>query len=216
MLLAVAIVAATAPCIGHLAPIYIYGPITSDLNILSVGSPIGPDGRKGTYNESEWAALIAQMSSPAVLDTALADPRIARLSLFQGLGDPRAALSSKFQISVAISGAETESQTALNVLLLHVGSVTAVQDIADALASAIAAKGPAGVAVVGRPMSIMILPIGEVPWYRDWRLYTIGAVTLAALLALLVLHSKPKFRINWCQFFFCSAKKELTPIASLC
>jgi hypothetical protein len=100
MMVAVAIAAGMAAYISSMEPTYIYGPRISEIIMLDVVSPIGPEGRKGTYTESEWSALIAQMSSAAVLDAALADPRIARLSLFRGVADPRSALSAMFQISV--------------------------------------------------------------------------------------------------------------------
>jgi hypothetical protein len=188
MLVAVAFVSGTVAFIGPITPMSIYGPITTDLIMLSVASPIMPDGRRGTYTKSEWAALISQMSSPAVLDAALADPRIARLPRFHGLAAPRAGLSGTFRMSVSFSEAETDSHTAINGVLLHVNSTTAVHDIADALADAIAAKGPAGVTVVGRPSGISFVSraIGHVPWYRDWRLYTIATVSLLAALILVL------------------------------
>jgi hypothetical protein len=131
------------------------------------------------------------MSSPAVLDAALADPRIARLALFQGVADPRAALAGMFQIYVTISVAETDRNAAVNVVSLYVHSTTAVHDIADALAAAIAAQGPAVVTSYGRPITGMpLLPIGEIPWYRDWRLYSIASLALAAILVVLVLPSR--------------------------
>ena len=190
ILVGMAIAAGAVALSTSLTPFYVYGPITSDLIMLSVDSPIRPDGRRGTYTKSEWAALITQMSSAAVLDAALADPRIARLSLFQRLAAPRAGLSDMFQISVSFSMAQTDAHAAINGVLLHVNSTTAVHDIVDALADAIAAKGPAGVTVVGRPSGIMASNIfGQIPWYCDWRLYTIASVFLSAVLAVLVLPS---------------------------
>jgi hypothetical protein len=189
MLIVVAIAAGTVACVWSLTPTLIYGPITTDLIMLSVASPIGPDGRKGTYTEAEWAVLIARMSSTAVLDAALADPRIARLTLFHGPAAPQAVLSGLFRIHVTFSEAETDSHAAVNGVLLHVYSTTAVHDIADALADVIAAKGPAGITVVGRPTGIMICPIGQIPWHRDRRPYTIATVSLAAILAVLMLPS---------------------------
>ncbi len=190
ILVSIAIVGGTVAFIRHITPNYLYGPITSDLSMLSVASPLSPDGRMGTYTESEWAAQIKQMSSDAVLDTALADQRIARLSLFQDLADPRAGLSGMFQISVSFSVAQTDSHPAINGVLLHVNSTTEVQDIADALADAIAAKGPASITVVDRPTGIMTAHvISQIPWYRDWRVYTIATVSLTTVLVVLVLPS---------------------------
>jgi hypothetical protein len=188
ILVGVALVAGTVAVVRPLTPLPIYGPIASDLIMLSVASPIRPDGRRGTYTESEWATLITQMSSPAVLDAALTDPRIVSLSLFQGLAAPRAGLAGMFQLSVSFSETETDSHTAVNDVLLHVNSTTAVHDIANALADAIAAKGPAGVTVVGRPTGISFVPrtIGQVPWYRDWRLYTISTVSIVITFVILV------------------------------
>ncbi len=187
MMVAAAMVGGALACIDSIRPAYLYGPITSDAIMLSVAPPFGPDGRKGKYTEAEWAALMKRMSSTEVLDSALADPRIARLPLFQYLADPRAALSSMFQISLGISTAESKTQSAISMVLLHVNSATAVHEIADAVADAIAAKGSAGVTILGRPMSIMMCPVGKVPWYHDWRVYAITMVSLTAILAVLVL-----------------------------
>jgi hypothetical protein len=190
ILVCVAIVAGMVAFIRHITPMDIYGPFTPDLIMLSVASPLMPDGRLGTYTKAEWAAVIKQMSSGAVLDAALADQRMARLSLFQGLAAPRAGLSSMFQISVSFSVAESDSHPAINGVLLHVNSPAAVHDIADALADAIAAKGPAGMTVVGRPTGLMTCPVlSRIPWYRDWRPYTIATVSLAMVLVVLVLPS---------------------------
>jgi hypothetical protein len=187
MFVAVAIAAGMAAYINSMEPTYIYGPRITDLIMLDVVSPIGPDGRKGTYTESQWSALIAQMSSAPVLDAALADPRIARLSLFQGVADPRSALAGMFRISVSFSAAETDSHAAVNGVTLHVYSPTAADDVADALAASIAANGPAGVTVIGRPTGVNIIPIDQVPWHRDWRLYAIVTASLVAILVVLVI-----------------------------
>jgi hypothetical protein len=187
MFVAVAIAAGMAASISSMEPTYIYGPRVTDMIMLDVVSPIGPDGRKGTYTVSQWSALIAQMSSAPVLDAALADPRIARLSLFRGVADPQSALAGTFRIRIIFSDAETDSHPAANAVTLDVYSPMAVNDVADALADSIAANGPAGVTVIGRPISVAVLPIGQVPWHRDWRLYAIVTASLVAILVVLVI-----------------------------
>ncbi len=187
MLVGVAIAAGMAAYISSMEPTYIYAAPTSDMIILDVATPIGPDGRRCTYTESQWAAMIAQMSCNAVLDAALADHRIARLSLFRGVADPRSALSGMFQIIVA-SSIETDSRSAVRIVTLHAHSPTAVYDVADALGASIAANGPGGVTVRGRPITPPnAIAIGRVPWDRDWRLYAIVTASLVAIVVILVL-----------------------------
>jgi hypothetical protein len=70
---------------------------------------------------------------------------------------------------------------------LHVYSPTVVHDVAYALADSIAANGPAGVTVIGPPTGINLIPIGQVPWHRDWRLYGIVTTSLVTILVVLVI-----------------------------
>jgi hypothetical protein len=188
MSIGVAIAAGMAVYIRSMEPTYIYGPQVADLIMLDVVSPIGRDGRRSTYTQSQWSALIAQMSSASVLDAALADPRLARLSISRGVADRRSTLSGMFRISVSFSVAETDSHSAINGVTLHVHSPTAVHDVADALADSIAANGPAGITVRGRPITPPLAnPIGQVRWHRDWRLYAIVTASLVAILVVLVI-----------------------------
>lgn len=188
MMAAVSIAAVTFAIFKPLEPRQSFVPVprTSDLVLLIVPTPVGPDGRGRTYTPAEWSVLLASMTSREVLDAALADSRIARLSVFANSTSPHALLARCFGITVDISTAETEAHPAINAVTLRVHCPVAVADVADAVADAIATSGPGGVTVQGRPTGLSypcrIVPI---PWHRDWRVYVVASVSLsAAFLAL--------------------------------
>lgn len=149
--------------------------------MVILDSPAGPHGRGRVYTEAEWADLIARMSSPAVLDAALADPRIARLPYIARAPDPRAALAAAYGISVMISQPPRDGRPkAINVASMGVSSPMNVHQVADAIADAIKAHGPVEVTAVGRSTGVGYLPsYVPIPWYRDWRVLFLGLLTLA-------------------------------------
>lgn len=161
-------------------------PRTYDVVMLELPMPVGMDGRGGTYTPAERTALVARMTAPEVLDTAVVDPRIGRLPLFANSTSPRALLARCFAIADVISMAETGAHPAIDIVLLCVSCPAAVADVTDAVADAIVRSGPRGVTIYGRPTGLSypcrVVPI---PWQRDWRVCVIALVSFsAALLAL--------------------------------
>jgi hypothetical protein len=191
MMVAVAIMAGAAFAFRSLGRLQPAPPaMAADIMMLTVPSPIGPDGRGGTYTRAEWESLIARMSSPKVLDAALTDARVARLTGIAKAPSPRAALASLYGIGVSFSLVETDDHPAINGVTLHVGLPggrgLAIYDLTNAIAEAIAAHGPEGVAVAGRPTGIShataALPI---PWHHDPWVYGILATTTIAIVVVI-------------------------------
>ena len=155
---------------------------------MHVPSPIGTDGRERILSEEEWAALLAQMSSPEVLDAALADPRIARLPYFAFSPSKRSTLASCYAVKRPIGPADQRP-------VIYVRSPVANLAVYQAVTDAILARGPKGITNIGD--SYRQFPErfqGSAPesllWGCDGKNFVVLVMTLLAILLVLCLPAR--------------------------
>jgi hypothetical protein len=141
--------------------------------LLQVATRLGPDGREIELPGDQLATALRRMTSPAVLDTALADPWLSSLPSLKKAADPRAELRRWIHFRSA------QSSVGPGVVVLAVESPIDASRATHIVARAIAAGGPPLMSI--RPRFYRGGPLD-----RPWKVATAWAFGLAAALLTLM------------------------------
>jgi len=142
--------------------------------LLQVATSIGLDGRVAELTGREWDTAFQRMTSPAVLDTALADPWLSSLPQLRKAADARAELRRMIHFRSVQSRVH-------GLVMLSVASPTDPGRAASVVSRAIVARGPPRISIHPR-----VYRWG--PLDRPWK---VAAACVFGLLATLLTLMRP-------------------------
>jgi hypothetical protein len=181
---AMVLVSLSAGMTRILSPSYIAAPLEQDTLLLRLQTPEAEATGKSALTFRDCEILLARCISPAVLQRALSDQRIARLAILRDAKNPTSTLEAMIQLRMITGPSDS----------IRVASLTAVCPtkeaalvINDAMGTAISFHGPLEVEVVGRTTTLTNGaircrwgPLDE-PW-KETAVWSVGA--LGAVLVL--------------------------------
>jgi hypothetical protein len=174
LMAALAVLAVTMASVRGLEPTYKPPLMDNTHFLLQVATRIGLDGRVAELTGREWETAFQRMTSPAVLETALADPWLSSLPRLRKAADPRAELRRMIQfrsVDARVHG----------LVRLSVASPTEPVRAASVVARAIVARGPPRISIIPR-----VYRWG--PLDRPWK---VAAAWVFGLLAALLILLRP-------------------------
>jgi hypothetical protein len=123
--------------------------------MIDVPAPRDKDGRQCRLTEPQWEALRENLTSTAVLKTALADPRLSSLPEIRTATDPIGALRARIYLTLPFNE-KLREDAVLTVASLSCKAKSSREEImvTDVVSAAMTAMGPPGTWIRGRPMSM--------------------------------------------------------------